>query len=497
MTDVILAKLEPEKERFGMAPPFGILYLANALNKRGFDVKLFHEPANKTAAQNLIKLAAQEKPLFVGFSNFTTSPLNLAGKVSIEIKKETGIPIVWGGVHSTLLPEETLRNNFVDIVGIGEGEETIVELAELAEKKGLKHSDLKDIQGIGYKENGNIIITECRPFIKDLDSYSPAWDLVDIENYLLSEKHFYTQIGSKISARKMAAIITSRGCPWRCGYCYNQAVNKRIFRARSSQKVIEEVESLKRRGVSALIFEDDNFFASKNRALEIIRNIRIPWSCSIRADYIAKWGDPFIKELNENNCFELRIGAESGSQKILDLMKKDITLEQIKMAIRLCSKYNIKNLLNFMVGIPGETWSDVCETLDLIDELEKSSELVTVSSVGIYVPWPGGALYELAVKKGFKPPSSLSGWSNFWAQRVKLAPYMDRRIKFIGFYKTLIRKDFKNLPFPFLARILKKIALFRWKKRFFRFPLDYYIPALVIKIMRKIGLTRLSEAMYE
>jgi hypothetical protein len=261
--------------------------------------------------------------------------------------------------------------------------------------------------------------------------------------------------------------------------------------------VIDEVESLKKLGVSALIFEDDNFFASKNRALEIIRSIKIPWSCSIRADYIAKWGDGFIKELSDNHCFELRIGAESGSPKILSLMNKDITLEQIREAIHLCSKYKIKNLLNFMVGIPGETWSDVCKTLDLIDDLEKFSEHVTVSSVGIYVPWPGGSLHELAIQKGFRPPSSMDGWSKFWAQHMKLSPYMDKRIKFIGFYKTLIRKDFQKLPFPVLAQLLRKIAIIRWRKRYFRFPVDYYLPALVLRLLRKIGLLKLSEAIYE
>ncbi|MFQ6082632.1 MAG: B12-binding domain-containing radical SAM protein [Candidatus Aminicenantia bacterium] len=497
MVDVILVKLEPENETQGLPPPFGILYLADSLEKAGVKVKLFHKPASKTTIHKLIEDVSKEKPLFVGFSNFTTSPLNLAKKASIEIKKKFNIPIVWGGIHSTIFPEQTLMNNFIDIIVIGEGEETIVELTNLLSKKVLHPKDLADIQGIGLKNKGRIIINELRPFIKNLDTYSPAWHLLDIEKYIYTKQHFYTQIGSKISGEKIAAIITSRGCPWRCGYCYNQAVNKRNFRAQSVQKVIKEVQYLKKFDVSALIFEDDNFFASKNRALEIIRNINTSWSCSIRADYIAKWGDSFVKELSENGCFELRIGAESGSQRILDLMKKDITVEQIKKAVELCSQYKIRTLLNFMVGIPGESWSDVCKTLDFIDELEKIGKYVTISSVAIYAPWPGAFLSELAIKKGFRPPTSLEGWSKYWAQRVKLAPYSDKRIKFIGFYRVLIRKDFKNVSFPVMAKLLRRIALFRWNRRYFKFPLDYYIPAFFLRLLRKVGLTKISRALYE
>ncbi|MBN1224497.1 MAG: B12-binding domain-containing radical SAM protein [Candidatus Aminicenantes bacterium] len=497
MTDIILAKLEPQHSADIAAPPFGILYLADALMKKGYSVALYHELGTKDAVQNLVRKVEKEKPIFVGFSNFTTSPLHMAKKASMDIKKQCGVPVIWGGVHPTIFPEETLRHDFVDIVAIGEGEETILELAALLSRQNLNADGLSKIMGIGFKRDGRVIINERRPFIKNLDDYSPAWDLVDIEKYLLSEKHFYTQIGSKISAQKMAAVITSRGCPWRCGYCYNQSVNKRTFRAQSVSKVVKEVENLKQLGVSALIFEDDNFFASRNRALEIIRNINMPWSCSIRADYIAKWGEGFIRELAANQCFELRIGAESGSQRILDLMKKDITVEQIREAIELCSQYKIKNLLNFMVGIPGESWDDVLQTLNLIDELERSSEHVTVSSVGIYAPWPGAFLHEKAVENGFRPPKTLEGWSQFWAQRMKMAPYMDRRIKFIGFYRTLIRKDFKRLPMPALARLLRGIALLRWQKRFFRYPLDYYVPAFFLRALRKIGLAKVSQAIYE
>ncbi len=497
MAEVILVKLEPDYEIHRFAPPFGILYLADSLEKAGIKVKLIHKPGTKANIQNLLETISKEKPIFVGFSSFTSSCLIPTKKASIEIKKRYKIPIVWGGLHPTMLPRQTLENNFIDIITIGEGEETIVELTKFLSKKGLYIQGLTEIQGIGFVNNGRVVINEPRPFIKNLDKYSPAWHLLDIEKYIYTKKHFYSEIGSKLTGERITAIITSRGCPWRCGYCYNQAVNKRTFRAQSVQKVIKEVQYLKKFGISTLIFEDDNFFANKKRALEIIRNIDIQWSSTIRVDYIAKWGEDFVKELSNNKCLELRIGAESGSQRILDLMRKDITVEQIRKAVELCSQYKIRTLLNFMIGVPGESWSDVHITLDFMDELENISDYVSIGSPAIYVPWPGTFLSELAREKGFKPPNSLEGWSKYWAQRAKLSPYVDKRIKFIGFFKSLMRKNFNNLSFPFIAELLRRIAIFRWKRRFFRFALDYYIPAFFLRLLRKIGLTKISRALYE
>ncbi len=497
MTEVILVKFEPLAEERKLPPPFGILYLADSLEKAGFSVKLFHSVANAGAIARLLEEVEREKPTWVGFSNFTTSPLAAARKASIAIKDRFQIPVVWGGVHSTIFPRQTLEHDFVDIVSMGEGEESAVELTEILARSGTASRELSGVKGIGFKQGKEVIINHPRPFIKNLDRYSPAWHLLGMEKYLEGRGHSYDQIGSKIAGDKIAAIITSRGCPFRCGYCYNLAVNRRTFRAQSVDKVMEEVEYLKSRGVSALIFEDDNFFSDRDRGLAIIRKIGLPWSCSIRADCITRGGDDFIRELREHQCFELRIGVESGSQRVLDLMAKDITVEQVKEAVALCSKHRIRTLLNFMAGIPGETWPDVLKTLDLIDELEKTGQYVTVSSVGIFAPWPGTSLSRVAVQQGFRPPKTLEGWSRYWAQRAKLPPYADRRIKFIGFYRCLIRKEFAAIPFPFLARLLRRLALLRWKRRFFCCPVDYYLPAALLRTLRKIGLGRISSALYE
>jgi radical SAM superfamily enzyme YgiQ (UPF0313 family) len=497
MDDVVLVKFEPTQDTHNFAPPFGILYLADSLEKAGFSVELVHESGNNANIQKLVGLIEEKKPLFVGFSCFTSSALTPTIKASVEVKKRSKTPVVWGGVHATILPEQTLRNDYIDIIGIGEGEETIVELANLIGNKGLSPDGLAGIKGIGFKKNENLIVNEARPFIQDLDQYSPAWHLLGLENYIYTKQHFYTQVGSKMASEKIAALITSRGCPWRCGYCYNQAVNRRTFRVQSVEKVMREVDKLKEYGASAVIFEDDNLFGNKNRALEIIGKINMNWSSTIRADCIAKWGDGFVRELSENGCSELRIGAESGSHNVLNIMKKDITVGQIKEAVQLCSRVKIRSLLNFMIGVPGESWSDVCQTLDLLDEFKKVNQYISVGSPGIYLPFPQTGLYTEAVNMGFNPPDSTEGWAKDWGQKWKLAPYADKRIRYIGFYWSIIRRDFTNVSFPFFARLLRQIALLRWKKRYFRFALDYHVPAFFLRLIRKLGLRKISKAIYQ
>jgi len=504
MADVILAKLDGEEKEYRMAPPFGILYLADSLEKAGFTVRLVHEMGTETNIRSLVELVSAEKPLFVGFSTLTGPPLLPTMQASRAIKETMPVPVVWGGLHPTMLPEQTLLNDFIDIVGIGEGERTIVELAKVLREHGMDPGELAKVSGIAFKSDGKVIRTRPRPFIKDLDDLHLAWHHVDIGRYFRSGKHYYTDVGSQFWGEKIAAILTSRGCPWRCKFCYNQFVNKRTFRPQSVQRVIRDIQHYRERyGITAIIFEDDCFFANKERALEIVRHIGIPWSCSIRANYLAKWGDDFVRELSRYNCAELRIGAESGSQRVLDMMNKDITVDQIRVAAQLCLKHGIKVSLGFMVGIPGESWSDVLQTLDLMDELEKMGSGIAVTGPCIFTPYPGTPLFELAVEHGFSPPTSLQQWSGrVFDHKQPLAPYADKRIRFISYYRRLAKRtDVNRLTFSLPTRILRQVARWRWQHRFFRFPLDYTVPAFGVNMLSRLGLanihSKLRRAMWK
>lgn len=344
---------------------------------------------------------------------------------------------------------------------MGEGEKTIVELSQNIFLHGLKPDSLENVQGIAFKKNGQVVFTPPRPFIKDLDGYWAAWHHLDIERYIRPEIYLDSRLGGGTRA---IAVNTSRGCPWRCGYCYNVTFNRRTFRSQTAPRVIQEIKDLKKRyDLSSIRFSDDHFFSDRSRALEIIRNIEIQWTATIRVDDLTRGGDDFVKGIAESQCALLRCGAESGSQKILDLMQKDTTLDQIRQAAHLCKKYDITVAFFFMLGFPGETWKDICNTLDLMDELEAMGKNISAAPPSIFCPFAGAPLFELAIKNGFHAPKTLEDWGTTNDSIIRntghLPPYVDKRVEKIIEYPQLARvRDFDNILLSIPSRFLRRIA---------------------------------------
>ncbi len=497
MADVLLVKLEPDVGKHLLAPPFGILYLASALEKAGFAVRLYHERGTPAAIARIVEDATRENPIMVGFSTLTGPSLLPTLLASRALKKASRVPIVWGGLHPTMLPEQTLATGCVDVAVTGEGEETAVELA-----RALPVGDgraLAAIAGIAYRRDGACVRNPVRPFIRDLDRFAPAWHLLEIEDYFFRDRNFYSDMGSRLAAPVVASVITSRGCPWRCGYCYNQFVNKRSFRAHSAARVVADIEALKNdHGVAAVIIEDDCFFADRGRGLEIVRRLGVPWNASIRAHDLARWGADFVREVAASNCQEIRIGAESGSPRILELIEKDTTVDQIREAVALCGSHGIRVALNFMIGFPGETRGDIDLTFALMDELEAVGPGVAVNGPSVFLPWPGTALYDLAVRQGFEPPRTAEAWGVQWGPSQPRTPFLEDGYRLAGYYRFLaFRKELRFLKYPLLARALGFLARKRWEMRMFRFPVDYYVPRLFLRLLRRVGLKTVGEAVYE
>lgn len=469
MHHIILAKLETGQDT--LYPPFGILYVANALEKAGYKITVFHEVGNKRNIQRLLEIIAKINPLFIGFSTMTGSQLIPAVKASELIKQvASNLPIVWGGIHPTILPGQCLSEVFVDMVVIGEGEETAVELADALRNK----RNPEQIKGLGYKEGGNIRINEPRDFI-DLDYYSPSWHLVNLERYFKK----------KWGLKRVLPILISRGCPHRCNFCYNLIVNRKIWRAPSLGKSIQEIEKLKRDYViDGLIFYDDSFFTNPDRALEIIKQIDLPWFSEMRADYVDEFS---IEEIVRYNCQTLYVGAESGSQRVLDIIQKDIKIEDIIRCVRLCKKYNLELNLSFMTGIPRESIDDTEKTMDFIDYLSKVYPKVNIE-FKIYTPYPGTPLWERALEYGLREPRRTIDWVSYQRGVCNL-PWIENPEQLetmcyvcnLAYDQIEPSKDFqlKNI----LKAILMHIERIRWKKRFFKFPIELQLPSF-FKSMR-------------
>lgn len=452
-------------------PPFGLLYIGYALKKVGFDVEVFHctpEEMSKVA-----KRIIKKDPIFVGFSVVIGKQVKWSIEMSKLIKSMSDIKIVWGGPHPTLTIELCLKEKYVDVVIIGEGEKTAGELA-----KALKNNkDLKYVKGIGYKKGDKIIINECRPLL-NMDECKMDWDLVNIKDYLRSNINW--------GCKRVIGYVTSRGCPFNCGFCWNLIANDRRWRGHKKEMVISEIEWLKDEyDIDGIQIVDDNFFARPKRAFDILKVIDLPCRGDPVVLYFSK---SFVRKLVECNVRGMLIGLESGSDRLLKLMNKYITVKNILRAVKFISEApQISPLYSFILGLPTETWKETQMTIDLILKIHDINPNA-LFTVGTFMPFPGTPLWDVAIKEGFEPPKRIEGWSKIerWEDKMELTwlSWADestpRKFKLIRNYSKYLQIG-THLRLPLISWLAHK----RLENRNFKFPIDYY---LMDWLSRKISL---------
>ncbi|MDD5254982.1 MAG: radical SAM protein [Candidatus Omnitrophica bacterium] len=402
-------------------PNLGLAYVISAVEKE-HEVKLldmsFHA---RDYASYLKKALAQFKPDVVAFSinSFTFSH---ALKIAPLIRKTSPrIPLVYGGVHPTLLPEETLQNSLVDAICIGEGEDAFKEYLE----KLQAGKDPAGVAGIWYKDpSGSIVKNPLRPFRQDLDSLPfPNWDHWDIERYLKTNLYFVGGIG----------YMYSRGCPYDCAFCSNPALRRAVpgtfYRTRSPENVIEEIKLNRKkyahRGFRNVAFGDATFGLNAGKleefcALYIKEGLHreFPWVCQTRADIVTEgWAD----QVSRAGCCMVTLGIESGDDYIrTKVYGKVISADAIHNAVERLRKRDIMYAINIMLGCPDETRESVKRTMDFLKwadpintyfsfyqplpktELgEQTKELVVVSADNLTKPWntPRIAIKNMEIKE--------------------------------------------------------------------------------------------------
>lgn len=399
---ILLVKINPPE--FMNIPPLGLLYVGDALKKAGYKVQVLHISTEKV--DEYVEKVIETAPIYVGFSVFTGTTMRAYADMCRKIKKLSDIPIVWGNAHPSLLPEQCLQETYIDYVVIGEGEVTAVELAEALQGK----RDLREVKGIGYKKNGESIITDPRPFIENLDDYCLDWSLVNVEQYLRS----FGEVD------RMIHFVTSRGCPHRCGFCYNKRFNKRKWRAHSIDFVVSHLNRFKEQyHIGGIIFWDDEFIVNKQRALSIVEKVGLPYYCHCRIEYID---DEFARQLAETGCRYLLIGFESGSDRVLKLITKDSTVSDISAGVRALANYpSVEVSGSIIFGFPTETRDEFRSTLRVITELLDIKNNMNFTT-GWYIPYPGSDLYDLALQHGFHPPRRTEDWEDLdrWADKFEI-----------------------------------------------------------------------------
>ena len=483
-TDVVLFNPAPRKgwqayRRVEL--PLNLLFPATALVRAGYKVKLIDQFADPDWEKKF-REALREKPVCFGVSSMTGPQIIRALEACKRFRElYQDVPIVWGGVHASILPEQTLENPLVDIVVIGEGEATLPDLVRTLESGG----NLAEVKGIAYHEDGIYKENESRPFI-DLDKFPPLdYDLVDINLYR-----------RKIFGSDHVSFNSSRGCLNRCKFCYDSAIHKRKWRAMQPKNVVEQLKRLIRDyGIRGFLFPDDNLFTNMNHAYnlleEIVRaelNIKIG-KLQIRADTITRMNSDFFSLLVKAGVERIPIGVESGNQRILDLVNKDLIPDQVLEASQKIAGYPFTPLYMFMMGLPTETPSEIGDSIKFSRRLLAENPRA-VKSFNIYVPYPGTQLFEMTVAMGHKPPCRLEDWAplNYrgvhgdaaWIspETKRLVTALDLPLMFMGkghFYKQT------NSLVKTLSKLYKPVAEYRINNMDPRFPIE-------TKVVKALGL---------
>lgn len=359
-------------------PPLNLMYLAAALEKASMSVKIVDDDLYHAGFDKLANLASKIDPVVVGVTA-TTATLKNALKYVKSIKKALPDALtVIGGPHPTFMPSETLKTeDGLDAVVIGEGEETIVNIAE--EYENAEFKNFPEVKGIVYQNNGKINATPPRPLIQDLDDLPfPARHLIPFNEY-------------KTSQSQAGGMITSRGCVFSCNYCSSSLIMGKKFRGRSPENVVDEIEELVYKyGVRDIAFLDDIFMLNKRRARAIAdeikkRDIDLSFVTSSRVDTVNR---ELLECLKNAGMSTLYCGVESGSQRVLDLMGKGITIKQAEDAIKAAKDVDINVLGSFILGYPGETSEEMDQTIDFSIKLDPD-----YSQFSILTPFPGTPIY--------------------------------------------------------------------------------------------------------
>lgn len=370
-------------------PPLGISTIAAVLEECGHELRLLDINFLNSKKIYWEKVLAGSvntfKPDIIGITCPTPAVVNVINIVKIIKTQDSNILIVVGGPHASVLPKGLLEMCAdIDFVVIGEGEYTFKELISCIDNK----KSLKDIQGIAYRDaSGKIIITEKRPYIDNLDVIPlPA-------RHLLPPLEEYYFVGHCYNKLPVTSMITSRGCPHYCSFC-TQGVFGHHYRARSAESVVSEMEYLVRRyKIKTLMIMDDTFTADKERVYSICeliikKNLDVSWLCY--AD-IKDMNKDLLVEMKKAGCFQLYYGIESGTQRILDLMNKKITIEQIYSVIKDTKRAGLEVRGQFILGYPTETLKDIERTISFAKRLD-----IDYAEFGVLVPLPGSSVYNWA-----------------------------------------------------------------------------------------------------
>ena len=400
--------IRPPSKNISSVLPLGLMYLGSALKKKDHKVKILDLRLKKNPYSRLNETIEKFKPDVVGIGLLTIESKS-AHRIAKDVKRtDPNLSVIFGGPHCEAEPELILKDNNVDILVIGEGENTVCELMDA-----FKYSGSFDkVNGIAYRDKGKIIKNRPREPIEDLNSLKLDYGLVNVEDYF----HFSSSHDYLPSSKRFLPIFTSRGCPFECVYCHN-IFGKKI-RYMSAERVLREIEFLyKEYNVEEFHFLDDSFNIDIQRAKRIFdliydsgMNIRIAFPNGIRTDFID---EELIHKMKKAGVYRIALGIESGSERIIKMINKKSDINEIKVVTKKLSSSKISTGGFFMLGFPTETREEISDTINFACSLD-----LTTAIFSFVIPNPGTDLWKCI--KSYDRNLDPDDFENFNAESVNL-----------------------------------------------------------------------------
>lgn len=442
---------------FNQNPPLGILYLAASLKKAGYEVAIYDQGAKennlKYPSFDMIKQFN-----IVGFSLYTFGLPNTLRYIK-ELKAALpGMKIILGGHHSTALPERTMLDcPEADFLVYGEGEITVIELIKALENG----SDLTKVNGLYFRDNGNIISTLPRPYIQNIDEIPfPANELIQ----------GYTYPSENISkGEKILNMLASRGCPFNCAYC-NKAVYGSSYRRRSPGNVADEIEYMfDKFGYDEVMFHDELFTANKSWMRELFDDLRkkglkFPWRCLGRVGTV-QYED--LALMKENGCYIIAFGLESGNESVRIDIGRKMTDKDIKDTFNAAKRAGLISYAFNMINHRLDTLETIRDTYNLMCEVNAKFAPVFICS-----PMPGTRLHKLLPENIKYNWERFNSYRDFGAYPISICPVPEKDLIVIA---DQMESFYYSRPRYLYENILDRMSTFKMKKNMLRLWLGYLL----------------------
>ncbi len=407
--------------------PLALLAVGSALDRTRYDVVIVDGRLERDPLTAVLG-ALDESAVCLGVTVLTGAPIRDALRLTRGVQRaRPALPIVWGGWHPSLFPEECLREAGLQAVVIGQGEQTFAELVERFALGGPPDG----VAGCAHVRGEGIVSEPPRP-LADVNAFPPHdYSLIDVERYF------------RRKSRRQLDYVSSQGCRFRCEFCADPFVYRREWSGLAPARLGEEIERLWRaHPFTDLNFQDETFFTRSRRAADVadqilVRGQRFTWAATMRADQGARLDEWALTLCRRSGLRRAMVGVESGSQTLMDWMKKDVTLDQVFATAERLRAHDIGGLFPFIVGFPDEPPESVEATIAVVKRLRAMSPAFE-AVVYFYQPYPGSPIAELAWRRGYARPASLAEWAGFdyvGARGPWVSEALWRRIQRFKFYQ--------------------------------------------------------------